>query len=71
MSTWLQLILVFKALSKQVEAIRHDEDTSYQQASHRTVFHELLSSKLPPKELERNRLRDEAFSLVTAGSGTS
>ncbi|KAE8358081.1 cytochrome P450 [Aspergillus caelatus] len=58
-------------LSRQVEAIRHDEDTAYKKAGHRTVFHELLDSKLPPAELQRNRLRDEAFSLVTAGSGTT
>ncbi|GAB1191084.1 hypothetical protein APSETT444_000253 [Aspergillus pseudonomiae] len=58
-------------LSRQVEAIRNDEDTTYKNASHRTVFHELLDSKLPPVELRRDRLRDEAFSLVTAGSGTT
>ncbi|KAE8415948.1 putative benzoate 4-monooxygenase cytochrome P450 [Aspergillus pseudocaelatus] len=58
-------------LPRQVEAIRHDEDTAYKKAGHRTVFHELLDSKLPPAELQRNRRRDEAFSLVTAGSGTT
>ncbi|KAB8278609.1 putative benzoate 4-monooxygenase cytochrome P450 [Aspergillus minisclerotigenes] len=58
-------------LSRQVEAIRHGEDTTYEKAGHRTVFHELLGSKLPPAELRRDRLRDEAFSLVTAGSGTT
>ncbi|KAJ5715786.1 benzoate 4-monooxygenase cytochrome P450 [Penicillium malachiteum] len=59
------------ALSKQVEDIRHDKNVVYKYAGHRTVFHELLSSKLPPQELERDRLRDEAFSLVTAGFGTT
>ncbi|KAJ5625096.1 benzoate 4-monooxygenase cytochrome P450 [Penicillium lagena] len=58
-------------LSRQVEAIRHGEDTAHEKAGHRTVFHELLNSKLPPDELRRDRLRDEAFSLVTAGSGTT
>ncbi|CAL5868081.1 uncharacterized protein PFLUO_LOCUS2304 [Penicillium psychrofluorescens] len=58
-------------LSRQVEAIRHGEDTAYEKAGHRTVFHELLASKLPAVELQRDRLRDEAFSLVTAGSGTT
>ncbi|KAB8210099.1 putative benzoate 4-monooxygenase cytochrome P450 [Aspergillus parasiticus] len=47
-------------LSRQVEAIRHGEGTAYKKAGHRTVFHELLDSKLPPAEL-----------LVTAGSGTT
>ncbi|KAJ9195905.1 hypothetical protein DTO021D3_3521 [Paecilomyces variotii] len=58
-------------LSLQIEAIRHGENRSYKKAGHRTVFHELLESKLPPEELERDRLRDEAFGLVTAGSGTT
>jgi cytochrome P450 len=58
-------------LSRQVEAIRHWHDKSYDKAGHRTVFHELLESKLPQNELTRDRLRDEAFSLVTAGSGTT
>ncbi|GAD97354.1 benzoate 4-monooxygenase cytochrome P450, putative [Paecilomyces variotii No. 5] len=58
-------------LSTQVEAIRNGENRSYEKVGHRTVFHELLESKLPPEELERDRLRDEAFGLVTAGSDTT
>ncbi|KAE8336391.1 hypothetical protein BDV24DRAFT_168322 [Aspergillus arachidicola] len=38
-------------LSRQGEAIRHGEDTAYKKAGHRTVFHGLLDSKLPPAEL--------------------
>ncbi|EEA20930.1 hypothetical protein TMatcc_000933 [Talaromyces marneffei ATCC 18224] len=58
-------------LSRQVEAIRNGQDTSHQTAAHRTVFHELLDSTLPPDELKPARLRDEAFSLVAAGSDTT
>lgn len=58
-------------LSHQVEAIRNGQDTAYRTATHRTVFHELLDSKLPADELKPARLRDEAFSLVTAGSDTT
>ncbi|PYH92813.1 putative benzoate 4-monooxygenase cytochrome P450 [Aspergillus ellipticus CBS 707.79] len=60
-----------EGLSHQIEAIRHGEDKSYEKVTHRTVFHDLLESKLPPDELRPDRLRDEAFSLVTAGSGTT
>ncbi|CAD6444312.1 acda6855-de0c-418b-9ce5-107134f7e3bb [Sclerotinia trifoliorum] len=61
-----------KDLSRQVEAIRDEHGKSQiGKGVDKTVFHELLESKLPPKELERDRLRDEAFSLVTAGSGTT
>ncbi|KAL4938902.1 hypothetical protein BDV06DRAFT_214721 [Aspergillus oleicola] len=51
--------------------IRRGLDNAHKHADHRTVFHELLTSKLPPQELARDRLRDEAFGLVTAGSGTT
>ncbi|KAL4864238.1 hypothetical protein BDV12DRAFT_176445 [Aspergillus spectabilis] len=57
-------------LSRQVEAIRSGQDKAYEHADHRTVFHELFSSKLPPEELTPDRMRDEAFTLVNAGSGT-
>ncbi|KAF7930612.1 uncharacterized protein EAE98_005012 [Botrytis deweyae] len=61
-----------KDLSRQVESIRHEhEEPESSKLADRTVFHELLESKLPPQEMERDRLRDEAFSLVTAGSGTT
>ncbi|KLJ09026.1 hypothetical protein EMPG_15547 [Blastomyces silverae] len=60
-----------KDLSRQVENIRDGKDKSYENAGHRTLFHELLESKLPPSELKRDRLREEAFSVVTAGSGTT
>ncbi|OAX85369.1 hypothetical protein ACJ72_00258 [Emergomyces africanus] len=60
-----------KGLSQQVEDIRDGKDKSYENAGHRTLIHELLESKLPPNELRRDRLRDEAFSVVTAGSGTT
>lgn len=58
-------------LAHQVEAIRAGKDRSYENSGHRTIFHDLLESKLPPEEMTRDRLRDEAFSLMTAGSGTS
>ncbi|KAJ5738047.1 benzoate 4-monooxygenase cytochrome P450 [Penicillium malachiteum] len=67
----VNLLNARRALANQTEAIRNGKDTSYEKASHKTVIHELLNSKLPPRELERDRIRDEAFSLISAGSGTS
>ncbi|PGH30872.1 hypothetical protein GX50_06373 [[Emmonsia] crescens] len=58
-------------LSRQVESIRNGKDKSHENARHRTMFHELLGSKLPPDELRPDRIRDEAFSMVTAGSTTT
>ena len=54
-----------------MEDIRNEKDLSYIASGHRTIFHDLLQSKLPAGEMGRDRLRDEAFSLVTAGSGTT
>lgn len=62
---------LFQELSLQVEAIRNGKDTAHLTAAHRNVFHQLLDSKLPADELQPARLRDEAFSLVTAGSDTT
>ncbi|KAJ0425639.1 putative benzoate 4-monooxygenase cytochrome P450 [Aspergillus carlsbadensis] len=58
-------------LGRQVDAIRHGRDKAYEGIGHRTVLHELLSSSLPPDEVKTPRLRDEAFSLMVAGSGTT
>ncbi|ERF76671.1 hypothetical protein EPUS_02210 [Endocarpon pusillum Z07020] len=62
---------VREGLAKLVEDIRHGNDLSYEKSGHRTIFHDLLESRLPSSELERVRLRDEAFSLITAGSATT
>ncbi|KAI9702616.1 MAG: hypothetical protein M1820_006122 [Bogoriella megaspora] len=60
-----------EALAHQIEAIRDGQDHSFKTSGHRTILHDLLESDLPKQEKSRNRLRDEAFSLVTAGSGTT
>ncbi|KAJ5438316.1 benzoate 4-monooxygenase cytochrome P450 [Penicillium daleae] len=65
-------ILEFRrGLSRQVEEIRNRKEMIQKVETKRTIFHELLGSKLPVAELTPDRLRDEAFSLVTAGSGTT
>ncbi|CAG8961502.1 hypothetical protein HYFRA_00013853 [Hymenoscyphus fraxineus] len=58
-------------LARQVEDIREEKDLSHLTSGHRTVFHDLIQSSLSPAEKSPSRLRDEAFSLITAGSGTS
>ncbi|KAI9667579.1 MAG: hypothetical protein M1821_000395 [Bathelium mastoideum] len=60
-----------EALANQIETIRDGKDTAAAKSGHKTIFHDLLASDLPQQEKSRNRLRDEAFSLVTAGSGTT
>ncbi|KAL9092259.1 MAG: hypothetical protein Q9165_004433 [Trypethelium subeluteriae] len=60
-----------ESLASQIEAIRSGKDTAAATSGHKTILHDLLASALPPQEKGRNRLRDEAFSLVTAGSSTT
>ncbi|PQE31548.1 Trichodiene oxygenase protein [Rutstroemia sp. NJR-2017a WRK4] len=67
----MKLMYKIPDLAQQVEDIRSQKDLAYTKSGHRTVFHDLLESSLPGEEMTRNRLRDEAFSLVTAGSGTT
>jgi len=38
---------------------------------HRTIFHEILDSKLPPQEINADRLSNEAFAIVAAGTLTT
>ncbi|KAL2831877.1 putative benzoate 4-monooxygenase cytochrome P450 [Aspergillus pseudoustus] len=58
-------------LGRQIDDIRHGRDKAHEGIGHRTVLHELVGSALPPAELKTPRLRDEAFSLMVAGSGTT
>ena len=57
-------------LGNQVEAIRNGQEQSHETSGHPTIFHDLLSADLPTEEKAPTRLRDEAFSVVTAGSIT-
>ncbi|KAJ5640146.1 benzoate 4-monooxygenase cytochrome P450 [Penicillium longicatenatum] len=66
-----RMLTKIQDISRQVEAIRSGEDESHKKSNHRTIFHDLLNSGLPPKELEKDRLRDEALGTVTAGSDTT
>jgi cytochrome P450 len=54
-------------IAEEVEAIRSGQNKLHETSGHRTIFHCLLQSNLPPQEKARNRLRDEALSVVSAG----
>jgi cytochrome P450 len=45
--------------------------SSMKETEHLTIFHEIINSKLPPKEKELNRLSAEAILLVSAGTMTT
>lgn len=58
-------------MERQIADILAGRNTEAKTASHPTVFHEILSSNLPPAELTLNRLQNEAMSLVGAGDHTT
>ncbi|KID94829.1 Cytochrome P450 family protein, partial [Metarhizium majus ARSEF 297] len=60
-----------KRLRRQIEELTLESKAVGQDASHLTVFRELLGSKLPPEEKTPARLSAEAQVLVSAGSETT
>ena len=63
----LPVVGLRKDLARRVRAIREGRDTRHREASHPTIFHELLSSDLPDAEKTDARLGDEAQLIVAAG----
>ncbi|EED13939.1 cytochrome P450, putative [Talaromyces stipitatus ATCC 10500] len=55
----------------QIEALKLESSTISVESTHRTIFRELLSSKLPSEEKAPTRLATEAQVLVSAGSETT
>jgi cytochrome P450 len=45
--------------------------TSFVETEHRTIFHEILGSKLPPEEKDLDRLANEGITQVAAGTMTT
>ncbi|KAF3480353.1 cytochrome P450 [Arthroderma uncinatum] len=67
----LQPIIQEKRLLAQIEALKLESSTISKESTHRTIFRELLSSKLPSEEKAPARLAGEAQVLVSAGSETT
>ncbi|KAI4170325.1 MAG: hypothetical protein LQ343_005078 [Gyalolechia ehrenbergii] len=53
-------------MSLQIEAIRGGQDDAHRYSDHPTVFHELLNSNMPEREKAKNRIRDEAQTIIGA-----
>jgi cytochrome P450 len=58
-------------IEKQIRDIIEGKNEAHKDASHVTVFKELLDSDLPPEEKTLIRLRDEGFAMVNAGIETT
>jgi cytochrome P450 len=57
-------------MAKQIQDLIDDRNQGYKDASHPTVFKELLDSDLSPKDKNLHRLKDEGVTLVGAGQET-
>jgi cytochrome P450 len=58
-------------MANQIRDIREGINQGHKSADHRTVFHEVLASELPPEERTDKRLGDEAQLVVAAGLVTT
>ncbi|KAM7195360.1 putative cytochrome p450 protein [Naviculisporaceae sp. PSN 640] len=54
-------------IESQIRDILSGKNQQVKEVSHPTIFHELLSSSLPPEELSFERLHHEALTVVGAG----
>jgi cytochrome P450 len=57
-------------MERQIADLLAGRNMEAKNASHKTVFHEILSYNLPPEELTMPRLSDEALAIIAAGVGT-
>ncbi|MCJ1466251.1 hypothetical protein MMC07_004870 [Pseudocyphellaria aurata] len=58
-------------IRSQIKKVMSGENDANKNASQRTVFHEMLNSKLPPHELTLDRLHHEAASILGGGIDTT
>jgi hypothetical protein len=56
--------------ANQIEEIRRNPNVGKKDASHLTIFHDLLSGTLPKSEKSTEHLAEEAVLLVGAGKHT-
>jgi len=60
-------------LASQIQPILNGTPTKIKPAcsNHLTIFHEIMNSDLPPSEVKLDRLKQEAFSVLGAGTETT
>ena len=63
----LPVVGMRKDMARRIREIREGMNQAHQSAGHTTIFHEILSSDLPPEEKTDVRLADEAQLVVAAG----
>ncbi|KAJ9197384.1 hypothetical protein DTO164E3_5817 [Paecilomyces variotii] len=59
------------SIAHQIQDIQNGTDKSYETVSHKTIFHDVLSSNLPESEKRLDRLAQEGQVIVGAGTETT
>lgn len=68
---WDRADIDLKQIEAQIANIKKQPRSTYQDLTHPTLFHEILSSNLPETDKSVSRLRDEAAIVVGAGTLTT
>lgn len=66
-----QLFDLRQWIERQIKAAQSEHSKSVKNDKSRTIFHDLLASSLPARELSLHRLTDEALTIVGAGTVTT
>lgn len=65
------MVQFYEDMSEQVSDVIAGKNHEAKNSSHTTIFHEILNSRLPPREKTHKRLHCEANALVGAGVETT
>lgn len=60
-----------QTMEREIVKIKAQPQTTYQSLTHPVVFHEILQSKLPESDKTVAHLREEAFTIIGAGTVTT
>ena len=58
-------------MEKEIIKVKKQPQTTYETLAHPVIFHEILQSKLPESDKTVSHLREEAFTIIGAGTVTT
>ena len=62
---------IMQTMEKEIFKVKAQPQTTYQSLAHPVIFHEILQSKLPESDKTVGHLREEAFTIIGAGTVTT
>ncbi len=58
-------------MEREIIKVKEQPQTTYETLAHPVIFHEILQSKLPESDKTVSHLREEAFTIIGAGTVTT